>query len=353
MQVSPVNISDFDRFVFVVGGPRCGTTSLSRFLKQHPAIRFPAIKEPHFFAQHDLRECADQELTAKVEDEYLERFFRATPERRIGADASVTYLYSPEQLEPILRLWPESRFIVSVRDPLTMLPSLHRRLIYVGQETIADFADAWAATADRAAGRRIPWSCHDPRLLRYDEAPRFATYIERLYAAVGKDRVDVLVFDDLVADPRGQYERLMAVAGLEPQDDVDLTRERAGQAVRFRWLQQILKQPPGKIKEQLGAEFFRRQSGNPRDRNRGALGAVMSVRKRLIDWNRISKPANPLPLDLQHEIRDRFKGEINRLGVILERDLSHWLQPSDGARRGGQRDERGEKTFAYSTGAGG
>jgi len=321
-----VRVDDFDRFVFVVGGPRGGTTSLSRFLKQHPAIRFPAIKEPHFFAQHDLRTLPDADLRAKVEEEYLEQFFRAFPERRIGADASVTYLYSPEQLEPILRLWPESRFVVSVRDPMTMLPSLHRRLIYVGQETIRDFAEAWAATADRAAGRRIPWSCHDPRLLRYDEAPRFATYIERLFGTVGKERVDVLVFDDLVSDPRAQYERLMAIAGVERQDDVNLARERAGQTVRFRWLQQLLKQPPGKIKEHLGAEFYRQQLRDPRDRNRGALGALMSVRTRLIRWNRISEPVEPLSFDLQREIRDRFKGEVDRLGIMLNRDFSHWLE---------------------------
>src|SRR6476619_2238495 len=165
--------ADFERFLFVVGAPRCGTTTLTRFVKDHPAVHFPALKEPHFFAQHDLRGLSDHDLRRRVERDYLRRFFRADQHHGIGVDGSVSYLYSPEQLEPVLRLWPDSRFIVSVRDPLTMLPSLHRRLIYVGQETIPSFADAWAATPDRAAGRRIPRSCQDPRLLRYDEAARF------------------------------------------------------------------------------------------------------------------------------------------------------------------------------------
>ena len=321
-----VSVADFDRFTFIVGAPRCGTTSLSRFLKLHPAVRFPALKEPHFFTQHDLREASDAELRRKVEREYLQRFFRHGAGRRVGADASVTYLYASEQLEPVLRLWPDSRFIVSVRDPLTMLPSLHRRMLFVGQENIPSFAEAWAATADRAEGRRIPRSCTDPRLLRYDEAPRFATYIERLFASVGRERCHVLLFDDLVADPAGQYRRLMNFAGLQPQDGVDLSPERAGRSVRLLWLQRLLKQPPGPIKEHLGAHFFRRQH-KPGEAAGGALEAVMALRRRLLQWNRVEEPIEPVPQELQEEIAASFQGEVDRLGRLLNRDLSHWLQP--------------------------
>lgn len=319
--------ADFDRFLFIVGAPRCGTTTLSRFLKDHPAVRFPALKEPHFFAQHDLRHLSDRELKRRVERDYLRRFFRADQRRAIGVDGSVSYLYSPEQLEPVLRLWPESRFVVSVRDPLTMLPSLHRRLIYVGQETIPDFADAWAAVADRAEGRKVPRACQDPRLLRYDEAARFGAYLERLFAAVGRERCLVLVFDDLVASPGQQYRRLMDFAGLQPQPEVDLSPNRAGQSVRFRWLQRILKQPPGPIKAHLGAEFFRKHHARDGEAN-GAFETVMALRRRLLRWNRTPAPAPPVPLAVQREIAEHFRGDVERLGELIGRDLSHWLQPS-------------------------
>src|SRR3954465_11527426 len=84
-----VGVDEFERFLFIVGAPRCGTTTLSRFLKDHPSIRFPAIKEPHFFAQNDLRGLSDEDLNQRVEREYLQRFFRSDFEGRIGADASV------------------------------------------------------------------------------------------------------------------------------------------------------------------------------------------------------------------------------------------------------------------------
>src|SRR5215217_6016867 len=189
-------IDDFQRFAFIVGAPRSGTTTMSKMLRTHPAIAMPFVKEPHYFAQYDLRGLPERELRERVEAEYLGKFFdEPRPGQTVGADGSVSYLYVPEQMEPVVRLWPDSRFIIGVRDPMTLLPSLHRRLIYVGDENITRFEDAWAAIPHRARGRRIPRSCLDPRLLRYDEAARYATYIERLFETVGRERCLIVVFD--------------------------------------------------------------------------------------------------------------------------------------------------------------
>lgn len=321
------SVGDFDRFIFIVGAPRCGTTSLSRFLKNHPAVAFPLIKEPHFWAQDDLRHLSDDELKRHVERHYLQHFFRKDPTRRIGADASVTYLYAPEQLEPILRLWPESRFVISVRDPLDMLPSLHRRLVYVGVETLPSLAKAWAASADRAAGRRIPRKCFDPRLLRYDEACRFSTYVERLFAVVGRERCQVLLFDDLATQPAEQYRRFMDFIGLDPQDDVDFSPRRQGQSVRSRWLQRMLKRPPKLITDRLAAEMLAPSAAEPKQKEATAARRVLALRKRLLRWNRVSRPAESLSPALEAEICANLRDEIDRLGALLNRDLSHWLQP--------------------------
>jgi len=326
---SNVRVSDFDRFVFIVGAPRCGTTTLSRFLQDHPKISFPLVKEPHYFGREDLRGLPDDELKLRVETELLRRFFRSDPSRRVGVDASVSYLYAPELLEPILRLWPESRFVVSLRDPIKMLPSLYQRLVYVGEETAPSFADAWACVSERAAGRRIPRSCADPRLLRYDEAGRFATYLERLYSVVGKDRCQVVIFDDLAADPVGSYQRLMDFVGLEVQAGVDFSARRTGKAVRSRWLQRMLKRPPNVIRDRLGGELYRQRIQQLENvHQRGLAANVLSLRKRLLRWNSIPGSPERLSPALQAEISNRFRGEIDRLGKLLGRDLRHWLQPS-------------------------
>jgi hypothetical protein len=331
-----VSVSGFDRFAVVVGAPRCGTTTLSHFLKTHPAICAPFVKEPHFFAQNDLRGLSDAELRSKTEADYLDRFFaHCTPERRVGTDASVSYLYTPEQMEPILRLWPDSRFVVAVRDPLEMLPSLHRRLIYIGDETLARFEDAWAAVPARTAGRRIPRSCVDPRWLRYDEAGRYGSYVERLFAAVGRERCLVVVFDDLSTDPRGQYRRLMEFLSLKPLDDIELQPQRQGYDVRFGWLQRFLKRPPRPMREFLAGQHYRqREKSLDGDSGEGAaIEKVFSVRKRLLRWNRRPSEERPLPIAVQHDIRNHLRDEVAKLGQLIGRDLGHWLQPREGSNR--------------------
>ena len=333
-------IVDFEKFAFIVGAPRSGTTTMSRLLKAHPEIASPFVKEPHFFAQHDLRGLGDRELRERIETEYLGHFYdEPVPPQHVGADGSVSYLYTPEQLEPVLKLWPESRFIIGVRDPMTLLPSLHKRLIYIGDETIMRFEDAWAAVPDRAAGRRIPRSCIDPRWLRYDEAGRYATYIERLFAAVGRERCLVVVFDDLVSNQREEFRRILDFIGVDPTRIPEEQHARESRGVRYPWIQRLLKRPPKVLYPLIASTEFRRRfmNGGGKDPADGAgaraTDKILSLRKRILRWNDADKPKEPISPEVQREIRVHFKDEIERLGSLIGRDLGHWLQAADGSSK--------------------
>jgi hypothetical protein len=323
-------IQDIDRFIFVVGAPRSGTTTMARMLRAHPQILFPFVKEPHFFAQFDLRGVDEAALRERIQRDYLDHFFsEASAERNVGADGSVSYLYTPEQLEPVLKLWPRSRFIVGVRDPLTLLPSLHKRLLYTGDEHIRRFEDAWKAVPDRAAGRRIARSAMDPRFLRYDQAARFGTYVERLFKAVGPERCLVVVFDELVADPAALYHRLTAFAGLSPQPVPTIRAERESTGVRSLFIQRLLKRPPRPLLRYLASRQFHKRFEKDADPAEGNAERRQSLRKRIIEWNRVEEPDRPVPLSVQREIQSCFQEEVDKLGALIGRDLSHWLKPKD------------------------
>ena len=240
-----MQITDLPRFIFIVGAPRCGTTTLAAFLKEHPRICYPLVKEPHFFLQHDTRGMDPAALRTLVEREYLDRYYaQCDASRDTGVDGSVSYLYVPDELVPALSLWPDAKFIIALRDPMTMLPSLHARLKYTGDETIDRFEDAWAAIPDRVAGKRIPRSCYEPRWLRYDEAGRFGSYVEAFFAQLGRERCFISLFDDLVADPAEQYRAMCAFVGIEPHAGTDFSPRRESRGFRFGWLQRLLKRPP-------------------------------------------------------------------------------------------------------------
>jgi hypothetical protein len=204
MQVLPIAAAgacDEPGWAFVVGAPRCGTTSLSHYLGNHPDICFSNVKEPHFFAATDLRGVPDDELREFVRDEYVDRYFQERRSSAVLAEGSVTYLYVPEQLEPIVRLWPNARFIIGVRNPLSMIPSLHRRLCYIGDETELDFERAWRLVPERRKGKSVPPRCIDPRWLDYWEAGQLGRYVEQMFSRFGRERCFVYVYDDFVADP--------------------------------------------------------------------------------------------------------------------------------------------------------
>ena len=324
MKASP--LPDQSRFAFIVGAPRSGTTTLAGFLQQHPDVCFSAVKEPHYFSGQDFLDMSDAEIRDHVGEEYLARFFGdCDGSEKLRAEGSVTYLYTPERMATILQLWPKAQFVIALRDPLSMLPSLHSRLLVTGDEAIRNFAQAWDMVAERAEGRSIPRSAIDPRFLRYDEAGALGSRVEQLFDVVGQERCHVVLFDDLIADPAATYRRLCAFLDIEPRADVNLGARRENKAIRFSWLQRMLKRPPKAVRTVLAGEKFR-QREKKLDASEGrAIEAIFKVRKRLLDWNRIPAKRQPLNPRVRQEIIDRLRDEVVLLSQVIGRDLSHWL----------------------------
>lgn len=326
-------MQDSSRIVCIVGAPRCGTTSLAGFFQTHPRVCFSYVKEPHFFSRHDLSGLALPELRRMVEAEYLDRFFQERgPDRPLLGEGSVTYLYAPERMEAVLRLWPEARFVIALRDPMEMLPSLHRRLLYNGDETETDFERAWSLTAQRREGRAIPRSCIDPRFLYYDEIARMGSYVDRFFRAVGRERCFVALFDDLSADPEALYRRLMAFVGLAPEGQPDFTPRRATRGARIGWLQRLLKRPPVATRAVLAGQKFRQRikplgGGKP---DSALLRAIFAGRERLLVWNTKQLPPAALSQELRDDIRSCLSEDVAMLSQLIDRNLDHWL--------GGQRE---------------
>ena len=73
--------------LFIVGAPKCGTTSLYNYLKWHPEVFMPDKKEPH--PVH----VGQRAVHGLTEDQYLELFAPARSEKRIG-EGSTWYIYS-------------------------------------------------------------------------------------------------------------------------------------------------------------------------------------------------------------------------------------------------------------------
>ncbi|MBA2556652.1 MAG: hypothetical protein H0V12_04785, partial [Chloroflexi bacterium] len=141
---------------FIPGAPKSGTSSMYEYLRQHPEIYLPSLKEPrHFCPDQDSGSDRDGLFFVRDRDEYLALYAGVRGEKRIG-DASVQYLYSRVAAERIREFNPDARFIVMLRNPVHMAYSLHGQRLAGGGEDIEDFGEALEAEADRREGRRLP-----------------------------------------------------------------------------------------------------------------------------------------------------------------------------------------------------
>lgn len=317
------------RLAFVAGAPRCGTTAVAKWLRGHPEVCLAKPKEPHFFAIRDLRGSTDAELCEIVSAKFIERFFPKHDEASVLIDGSVSYLYAPERLEPALRLWPDARFIICVRNPLQMVPSLHQRHFANGDETLREFAQAWSLVPQRRQGRSVPRSCLDPRLLDYWEAGLLGKHVQQFFRLIGRDRCMVILFDDLVADPRHEYLRALKFLGL-PDDGKAFFEHHAGSKdCRIAWLQRLLQRPPRFAMHLVDPDDLQ----NPRFAETASpwLQKMLDARSQIIEWNEI--PARPSVVDpaILEEMRTMYEQDVRLLSGLLERDLTPWLdadQPS-------------------------
>jgi hypothetical protein len=134
---------------FILGAPKCGTTSLARWLGDHPNIFMAPQKEPHFFNTDDR-----QGVTTLVE--YEDLFRKAQKEHVAVGEASVWYLSSSQAVNNILEYNPNARFIVMVRNPIEMAQALHGQMLIAGLECVQDFSKAWSLQEERRQGLRLP-----------------------------------------------------------------------------------------------------------------------------------------------------------------------------------------------------
>lgn len=311
----------------IVGAPRCGTTSLARYLGGHPDICAANVKEPHFFSRRRLSALPEIVRAAAIQSEYVDRFFPNKRSDQLLLDGSVSYLYAPDRLKPALDAWPNARFIIAVRNPLEMLPSLHLRHVCNGDEDETAFERAWTLIEERRQGKKIPRTCVDPRLLDYAEIGRLGKYVRKFFDLVGRERCLVSVFDDLVADPAKQYQLVLKFLDLGDDERNSFQPFRASTGLRSVRLQRLLKRPPI-ARTLIASEASLRREGISAEKRITEIPGVhslKSLRKRLLKWNRTAAPSLKLSPELRAEMCAKFKDDVSELSSLLDRDFSHWL----------------------------
>ncbi|SRR6056297_999156 len=172
---------------FIIGAPKCGTTSLYYYLKDHPDIFMAEPKEPHYFST----DFSDKFRKVLTREDYLNLFKEAKKYKAVG-EGSTEYLYSKEAVPNILKFNSEAKFIVMVRNPIELVISLHQELFVEMNENIEDVEKAW----DLQEKRRI----NDRMIIRLENDKVFALYGVSLIS----NRIEALTAKEISFDSKGK-----------------------------------------------------------------------------------------------------------------------------------------------------
>lgn len=298
---------------FIVGAPKCGTTALYSYLKDHPAIYMSPVKEPRLFSV---------ELPGlngvRSMDEYL-RLFADAPAGALRGEASTTYLVSDAAVPAILQNNPGAKMIAMVRNPIDMAVSLHGYLLYMLEEDVPDFETAWRLQEARARGMRLPRGHADPMMLQYAQMCALGDQLERFLRRVPEGQALVVLYDDFVSDTRATYVSILKFLGVRDDGQQDFPRVNA----RKRWRFPIL--------NELQARAF--TLGRPYQLARSVAHAFGISPAALIHrYNQELTRRPSLRPAFREELIQSFEPQIDRLSRLLGRDLSHWKAPGDLSR---------------------
>jgi hypothetical protein len=297
--------------LFIIGAAKSGTTSLYFWLAGHPEIYMSAVKEPNYFAPdlmppgpHLLKHPDDQ---AK----YLELFAPARDAIRAG-EASVRYLYSRVAPSLIARVQPRPYLVVALRNPVEMAFSLYLHWRARGFENLVTFGEAVAAEEDRHAGRRIPAGAN-PHLATYLDRASYGEQLPRWIETFGRERLHVIVFEEMVADPARDFHRLLEFLDVDP--DYRPTEFRAYNPAHAGRGNRLRRLAAHRVPQTLLWGPLATVIGDARVRSMTARARRSPAFKR-----RIERPT--LDPGLRAKLEERFAPDVKRTSELVGRDLA-------------------------------
>jgi len=173
----------------ILGGMKCGTTTLAYQLGAQDGIFITDPKEPNFFS--------DEENFAKGMDWYTSLF--ADAGSALKGEASTHYTKWPVHPDAPQRFHahaPDAKLIYMVREPVSRALS-HMRHAWTQREMVGDFE-----TAAREMEIFWQYSLYEKQLSRWLE----------LYP---KERVLVVALERMHHDPEGEFERVLKFLGAD------------------------------------------------------------------------------------------------------------------------------------------
>ena len=304
-----VKLPDF----FIVGAAKSGTTSLAKYLAEHPDIYIPPEKELHFFAfagekpiyynEHILGPVLITDF-----DEYC-KYFENVETNKILGEASVTYLYKSlvdKVLMNISSIYKEKKsdlkILIILRNPVDRAFSQYTTRLF--QRENLPFLEACNKWSER---NKNNWS------IAYDYIG-FSLYYEAVKKYMENFKfVKVFLYEDLKDKPLETIQEAYEFLGI----DAEYIPLNIGKKYN------VSKVPKNKLYWNAYSFFVSKNPLKPIAK-KVLPNKLIDIIKEKVDTKLFYKPK--LDKISKRNLQDFFREDILKLQELIGRDLNHWLK---------------------------
>ena len=281
---------------FLLGAPKSGTTWLANAMEQHPGICISEPKEPNEIATH--RGTFGRDAREPDWGRYAGCFKGAG----MKMDCSVHALACPVAPSRVAKHWPEARFVVCLREPVSRTIS-HWGMVLDTEEDKQNDAD-WSDFA--SAWRDQGLSCDT----------LYGACMRRWLECFPRDRFLMLDSRRMRDEAGAVLDEVVGHLGVEPFDfdlsgvhNTNTAGDRRPLTIFGRGLKFAAALIPGLLKQPLVSSLQRR----------GVNVYKMPILSR-------GKPTRPVPTAEQcKEMRDQVNSDLEELGRLTDFPIARWL----------------------------
>ncbi len=275
-----------------IGFQKCATAWLFASLKEHPEIEMAVAESGNknlFFFDHFF----DHGF------EWYEKHFEAFSKNSIAGEFSTSYAYSADVPKRVYNYAPDSKLIVSLRNPIDRTLSNHKHELAKNRVT--------------GPNRKLENALKNNPL--YYIQSMYHTHLANWLAYFPKEQIHIVLVEDIKEKPKQVLKGLYEFLGVNPGFIPSYTNNKVHRTV-------ILNDSSGMRRFKSLALFLRKMGLKNLMRLVRKSGLKNRIQSSYIDEN--AKEKTLLNDETRQWLEAKFKPEIEALAETFELDLNHW-----------------------------
>lgn len=266
----------------VIGAIKAATTWLQAQLQHHPDITIPEI-EPHFFTREYERGW----------EWYRSLLPDSKATGTLWGEKTADYFAKPEAAERISSAYPDVKLVLQLRNPIDRAYSDYKMLFRRG--TVGGPPEDYLSSLDNP----------QPRFLNDG---LYAQHLRRWLGLFQRENILIFTFDDVRTQPEQTIDAVCNHLGARTQCDPGVMTRKfndSGERLLPLPVRKLLKPLKPIVRPLRNSAIFQRTHAQ--------------------FAKEVEYP--PLSDELRQSLANFYSQDIQELGKMLGRDLSHWLRP--------------------------